>query len=155
MYEFVDQHVGRLGNGSRFILWAMRAWANSARRGLCPSATIGGPFVNMGAAAAFTHFHAAMDRLHRAPGTPIRFAPLACRHIAEGEAVMLALWADLVVGDIDRGLAVLRHMLPAASADLMIESMAGATDHLRHARLAPIGLSGPVTVISNDTNGDE
>ncbi|WP_156679749.1 hypothetical protein [Sphingomonas profundi] len=148
MYEFLDQPVERLGNGSRFILWAMRAWVNAARRGRCGRQAVAGSFVNMGAAAALPDFHATMARLRVAPGHPIAFAPLACRRMAEGEALMLSLWRGAARGDHEQVRAVLRLIVPAASADLLVESFAATADHLRQAELAPRGLADPV-----DTRG--
>jgi hypothetical protein len=139
MYQFVDQPVEHLGNGSRFVLWAMRGWTNALRRERCPRATIGGAFVNMDAGPALPDFHALMVCLHRA-GPVLRMAPLACKRIGEGEAVLLALWQDVAAGRHGNALAALRLILPAASADLIGESLAGAVDHLRQSGLEPAGL---------------
>lgn len=152
MYACVDRPVDQLGNGSRFVLWAMRAWANASRRSLCPRGAIGGAFVNMGAAAALPDFHQAMSALRAAPGVPLRFAPLACRTIVEDEAIMLSLWAMLVAGQHEAARATLRLMVPAATADLLTEALSAATDHLCRARLAPAGLMHLMN--SNGMGGD-
>lgn len=153
MYAFIDRPVTRLGAGSRFILWAMRASANAERRDRCPRRAIGGSFVNMGAGAALVDFDEAMAVLRRAPGQPLAFGAVGCRCIAEGEALMLALWAMLAAGKDDLALATLRLMIPAAAADRVIESLAAATDHLRSADLLPAGLADTLT--QSETGGDE
>lgn len=140
MYQFVDQPVERLGNGSRFVLWAMRAWSNATRRHQCPRARVADAFVNMGVGAALPDFHTAMVRLR--PAVPaLHVAPLACMHIDEGEAVLLSLWQEVAAGTHEKALETLRLILPAANADLIGESLAGAVDHLRHAGLEPVGLA--------------
>ena len=141
MYEFVDRPVARLCRGSRFALWAMRLWTNAARRDLCPRGAVAELFAKAGAAAALADFDEAMAVLRRAPGVPIAFAPLGDRRIAEGEAVLLALWAMLGQGKDDLALATLRLMIPAAAAHRLIESLAAASDHLRQAQLSPDGLA--------------
>lgn len=140
MYQFVDQPVERLDDGSRFVLWAMRAWTNALRRECCPRATIGGAFVNMGVSAALSDFHASMTRLRRAEPM-LAVSPLACKRIGEGEAVLLALWQDVTAGTHENALAALRLIVPAADADLIGQSIAGAVDHLRESGLAPKGLT--------------
>lgn len=140
MYQFVDQPVRRLDNGSRFVLWAMRAWTNAARREQCPRAIIGGAFVNMGAFAALADFHAALAGLRHAEPS-LQIAPLGFKRIGEGEAVLLAMWQDIAAGAHDRALATLSLIVPAARADLIGESLSGAVDHLRQAGLEPLGLA--------------
>ncbi len=142
MYRYLDQPIDMLGNGSRFVLWAMRSWARAAAGSRCPRMAVGGSFVSVGAAAALPDFHAAMASLARSAPKKMLLAPVSARRISGREAILLALWEDEVAKRHDNARAVLRLMVPAAAADRIDEALSAAADHLGHAGLAPDGYTG-------------
>lgn len=99
MYDLVDRPVSILPEGSRFLLWAMRAWVTVQGRGDCPPAKLGAAFLKMSAIEALPHFHIAMSTLNCAGREAIHFH---CPHrgeISDDEAVLLRLWSDMADGD--------------------------------------------------------
>ena len=99
MYDYVDRPICRLRAGDRLLVWAMRRWVHAVHEGQCPPSVIGPAFARWQMLGALPHFHLAMILLNRQARGPIRFAPLACRHVAEDEAVLLALVDAFIVGD--------------------------------------------------------
>jgi hypothetical protein len=111
MYTFVDQPVECLCNGSRFLLWAMRGWAQAVERGICPPMALTRGFSGLGAMTMLPDFHIAMALLNREGREKIAVAPMNCPHIVEDEAILIGIWRDLSLGDIDRVRATLRLMV--------------------------------------------
>lgn len=102
MYAFVDQPVERLTNGGRFLLWAMRGWAQATAAKQCPPVALCRGFASVKALPALGAFHTAMALLNRDAAAQIKLAPMGCAAVAEDEAVLLGLWHDLALGRVDR-----------------------------------------------------
>lgn len=102
MYAFVDRPVESLCNSGRFLLWAMRGWADAARRGRCPRRALERGFLCVQAGEMLSDFHVAMTLIAGDALAPITLAPMRCARIGEGEAILLGLWRDLADGAADR-----------------------------------------------------
>lgn len=102
MYEIVDRPVETLCNAGRFLLWAMRGWAQAVERGTCPPIALGRGFASVHALAMLPDFHVAMALLNQHGRSRIALAPMACCSILEDEAILLGLWRDLALGKFDR-----------------------------------------------------
>lgn len=107
VYAFVDQPVERLTNGGRFLLWAMRGWAQATAAKQCPPVALFRGFSSVSALSALGTFHTAMALLNRHAAAQIKLAPMGCAAVAEDEAVLLGLWHDLALGRVDRTRATL------------------------------------------------
>lgn len=99
MYALIDRHPGTLDNAARFVLWAMRGWAQSAAGGICAPKALHRGFTGLGLGAALPDFHIAMALLHRSALHPPRMAPMGCTRIHEDEAVLLSLWQAIAAQD--------------------------------------------------------
>ena len=66
MYIYLDQPVGRLENGERFLLWAMRGWSHAIEKNLCPPMALCRGFTAINAIAALPDFHARVVDHHKA-----------------------------------------------------------------------------------------
>jgi hypothetical protein len=107
MYDLIDRPVKALGNGGRFVLWAMRGWTQAVHRGICPSLALRNGFAGVRAQRLLPDFHVTMALLNRHGRAPIEFAPLSCERIIDHEAVLLVLWRDLAHARSDRARATL------------------------------------------------
>lgn len=107
MYAFVDQPLERLTNGGRFLLWAMRGWAQASAAKQCPPVALCRGFASVKALPALGTFHTAMALLNRDAAAQIKLAPMGCAAVAEDEAVLLGLWHDLALGRSERMRATL------------------------------------------------
>lgn len=101
MYRYVDQPVESLCNAGRFLLWAMRGWAHAVARATCPPVALHRGFSGMGVLTVLPDFHIAMALLNRDGLEPMALAPMGFPLIAEHEAVLLDIWRDLALGDLD------------------------------------------------------
>jgi hypothetical protein len=90
MYDYIDRPIESLDRGGRFLVWAMRSWVISLGQRQCPAAAIGPAFARWGIIGALPRFHIAMSLLNRHGLMTFGFAPLACRCVAEDEALLLA-----------------------------------------------------------------
>ena len=95
MYDFMDKPVMQLGKGGRFIIWSMRSWVQAVNAKVCPSSAIGPAFMKSNVIEALPHFNMAMMLLNHHSIEPLRFAPLGCARIREGEALMLQIFRAL------------------------------------------------------------
>ncbi|MFZ5700752.1 MAG: hypothetical protein ACOY4P_05295 [Pseudomonadota bacterium] len=139
MYAFVDRPVECLCNGGRFLLWAMRGWAQAVERGTCPTMALARGFTGLGAMAMLPDFHIAMALLNRDGRDKIAVAPMKCLHIVEDEAILIGIWRDLSLGDIDRARATLKLMVSDDAVMPISRTMITATAKLL---LAGFDLSG-------------
>ncbi|MFC4254265.1 hypothetical protein GRI97_02430 [Altererythrobacter xixiisoli] len=117
MYKFVDRPVNRLTMSGRFLLWATRAWSAAIASGICPPQALLSGFSSVGAVQGLRDFHIGMALLNRDASREIAVAPLNCPRIAEDEAVLLQLWHNLALGDVDAmratlGLIAPDHLVP-------------------------------------------
>lgn len=65
MYAFLDRSIDELGDGSRFVLWAMRGWIYMLAQRKCPPALLAPAFARMGVLPALPDFHKSMILLNR------------------------------------------------------------------------------------------
>ncbi len=139
MYDFVDRPVGRLCGGSRFVLWAMRAWTDALEHESCPPGSLATPFLRNGAIDALPSFHRVMLAVNRGARDTVMLGPVGCARIGESEAILLAAWArvDSAPAQVR---ATLRMMLEDEAAEAMFEALVTARGRLADAGLSPRGL---------------
>lgn len=141
MYSFVDQPTNRLSAGSHFLLWAMRGWVLSASQNRCPTVTLAASFSRMGGLEILNDFHEFMIGCLALAKCRLAFGEPEEPHIMESEAIMLALWSDVVADRIDRARALLALMILETRVDEVIAHMVRTAAHLSTVGLAPAGLS--------------
>jgi len=138
MYDLVDRPVSILPEGSRFLLWAMRAWLTVFGQGECPPARLAPPFLKMSAIEALPHFHIAMGTLNCAGREAIHFH---CPHrgeISDCEAVLLRLWSDMADGDECAAIAVIEMLVRDDAAPHLFSALRAALPGLKAAGLTPV-----------------
>lgn len=122
MYAFVDRPVENLCNSSRFLLWAMRGWADAVARRRCPPQALRRGFEGVGASSALADFHGAMMAIGAGAIEDITLATMACRHIGEAEAILITLWHDMARDRVEQVQATLAllvdadHVVPVSTA---------------------------------------
>jgi hypothetical protein len=104
--------VGFLANDARFLLWAMRAWADSIAKRQCAPQTLLPGFTAMRSQSALVPFHMVSALLNQHAREQLGIAPVACQTIAESEAVLLSVW---------QALALARFELADATISLLVE----------------------------------
>lgn len=128
MYIYLDQPVGRLANGERFLLWAMRGWSHAMEKGMCPPMALCRGFTSVNALSALPDFHLALALLNRDALAQLRVGPMEYAHILEDEAILLGLWRDIALGDFDHMRETLRFLVDddvlGATANAMTATMA-------------------------------
>lgn len=137
MYDLVDRPISALSEGSRFLLWAMRAWVSSRDCNACPPAQLAPAFLRMGAIEALPHFHIAMSALN----ADARLLSFHCIHgpvISESEAVLLRLWSDMAAAEEKRAIKVLDLLLKNDAVTGMFSAMRAALPGLHIAGLTPL-----------------
>lgn len=130
MYAYVDHPVGSVCNSGRFLLWAMRSWANAIEHRICPLAALSGGFAGLGALHVLPHFHIALALINRNGHEPISLAPISCPHIVEHEAVLLALWRELSISAFDNVTATLALLVAEAAVSPISRAMTMVTAKL-------------------------
>lgn len=123
MYAFVDRPVATLNNAGRFTLWAMRGWAHAVEQGSCPPLALSGAFGRLGVLPALPDFHIAMALINRGGKNPLSVAPLNCPHIVEHEAVLMTLWRDISLGQLDHMKATLALIVEETSVSPVSRAM--------------------------------
>lgn len=127
MYDFIDQHVTALDNDGRFLLWAMRGWAQSCAQGACPAQSLQRAFAGYNAMAVFPDFHVTMTLLGQKARSRLLLGPMGCCRIGENEALLLALWRDVGIGRRENVRATLSHIVPADTVAAVAQAMARAS----------------------------
>ena len=140
MYELIDRPVETLSEGSRFLLWAARAWTDSLGRGHCPPGALAGVFLRAGAIDALPDFHRLLTAFNREGRIVLSLAPVRCGRISEDEAILLALWADAEREPL-RARATLELLVEDDAVPAAFEALLVAVQRLHAAGLAPIGLA--------------
>lgn len=138
MYDLVDRPVSILPEGSRFLLWAMRAWVTVQGRGDCPPAQLAPAFLKISAIEALPHFHIAMCTLNQAGREAIHFH---CQHrgqIGDSEAVLLHLWSDMAKGHEGAAIAVMEMLVRDNAATHLFSAVRAAVPGFKAAGLSPI-----------------
>lgn len=141
MYGFVDQPINRLSHGSRFILWAMRAWIHAMGRKNCPPGVLAPAFAKMQVLPALPDLQIVMVFLNRDALEKRTFSPIECPHIAEDEAVMLALWRDIALGDVANAGITLAMLVEEQAIAPILQAMEALAAKLAEAHLSPAGLA--------------
>lgn len=126
MYHFIDRPVESLGNGGRFLLWAMRSWVRASAQSVCPPAALHRSFVHMNALAALPDFHVALALLNADAREMLALSPVGCPRIAEDEALLLALWRDAALDRAEPMLALLVEADTTRSVAKALGAAAGA-----------------------------
>lgn len=139
MYCFVDQPVQRLAGGSHFVLWAMRGWTLSATQHRCPTVTLAGSFARLNALEVLNDFHEFMRDFHLFGRYDIVLHKLDHPQIGEGEALLLALWSDVVAKRLERVKAVLALVTDKTSSGEIVMHMDRVAKHLSAIGLPPAG----------------
>lgn len=127
MYDFLDRSVCELDSDGRFLLWAMRGWAQSAAKGNCPAQALGRAFAGFNAAAVLPDFHITMALLGRRARERLVLAPMCCHRIGEHEALLLALWRDVGIARRENVRATLAHIVPEDTVAAVAQAMARAS----------------------------
>jgi hypothetical protein len=149
LYSFVDQPADRLVTGSHFILWAMRGWVVSARQNRCPLVTLAPAFSRVNVLEVLRDFHELMLDFHRGSCRCGAFDTLHAPRVTETEAVMLALWSDVVAGRQERANAVLALMVPKSPAGRLHRRMDRVAARMAAMSIAPAGLAALDQAASN------
>ena len=137
MYDFIDRPVTRLGKGGRFTIWAMRSWVQAVNAKTCPSAAIGPAFMKSGVIEALPHFNMAMMLLNHHAIEPLRFAPLGCARIREGEALMLHMFKGLGDASPERTGETLKLMIEEIAFTSLFTALTAVAFRLAEAGLLP------------------
>lgn len=123
MYAYIDQPVERLCMGGRFLLWAMRGWSQAISSSRCPQIALSRGFAGLGVLAALPDFHIAMAMFNRDSLERISVAPMPCARIVEDEAILMGMWRDLALGDIDHMRTTLGMMVEEEAVDPVARGM--------------------------------
>jgi len=94
MYRYLDRPFSALDDNGRLIAWAMRRWVWAVQEKRCPVSAVGPAFYRPSLMPALAPFHRFMSVLCRHARQTLSFGPTCCRHVAEGEAILLVLLAD-------------------------------------------------------------
>lgn len=138
MYDLIDRPISVLAEGSRFLLWGMRAWVSARQRNACPPATLAAAFLKMGAIEALPHFHMTMSALNSDARQLLNFHCIHRREISESEAVLLQLWSDMAAGKEERAIKVMELLLEAHAVTNMFSAVRAALPGLKMGGLAPL-----------------
>ena len=145
MYDLIDRPISVLPEGSRFLLWAMRAWVSARERNTCPPARLAQAFLKMGAIEALPHFHIAMSALSSDARHVLSFHCMHRLEISESEAVLLQLWNDMAAAAEERAIKVMELRLEADAVTNLLSAMRAALPGLKAGGLAPlIGNAHPI-----------
>lgn len=107
MYQFVDRPLDDIDDGSRFLVWSMRAWVTSMSQRNCPAHMLAPAFARWRMIGGLQAFHRTMLLFNRDALETLGFAPLACSRVSEHEALILGL----VVSMRDQGPRAARETL--------------------------------------------
>ena len=95
MYEYLDRDITGLDIGARFLIRAIRNWRIAVENRGCPAAEVVSAFERHGVMDALPHFHLAMMILRRHGVQRLDFGDPASTMAHEGEALVIALVADM------------------------------------------------------------
>jgi len=107
MYQYVDRPLSSLDEGSRFLVWSMRAWVTAIGHKRCPAQLLAPAFAKWRMIGGLQPFHRAMVLFNRDALETFGFCAMACNHVSEHEAVIL----ELVTSLRDRGASATRQTL--------------------------------------------
>lgn len=115
MYQFVDRDLDSVDEGTRFLVWSMRAWVTSVGQRNCPAQALASAFARWRMIGGLQAFHRGMLLFNRDALETLGFAPLACSRISEHEALIISL----IVSMRDEGAKATRETL-----ELMVQEEA-------------------------------
>lgn len=138
MYDLIDRPVTLLPKGSRFLLWAMRAWITVSRKGDCPPAQLASAFLRMSTIEALPHFHIAMSALDHDGKAFLEFHCLHRDQISDSEAVLLHLWSDMAAGNESTSIAIIEMLVKEDAVLPLFSAIKAAMPGLLAADLAPL-----------------
>lgn len=95
MYQYVDRPLGTLDEGSRFLVWSMRAWVTAIGHKRCPAQMLAPAFARWRMIGGLQPFHRAMLLFNRDALETFAFCALSCPNVSEHEAVILELVGSL------------------------------------------------------------
>ena len=95
----------------------------------------------MGLLAMLPDLHLTMALLSQHQLDPIAFAHINCPRIAEDEAVLISVWRDLSLGDVDNARETLSLLVEEGSAAPIARTMTAATAKMVAAGVDLAGLS--------------
>lgn len=130
MYDFVDRHPNALANPGRFMLWAMRGWAQSMAKRSCPPVLLHRGFAGLGASQALTDFHITMVLLYRNALDAPKLGNMSCCRIHEDEAVLLSLWQAVARDDSAMVAGTLQHLVKQEAVQPVARAMAACSVQL-------------------------
>lgn len=140
MYAFLDQPIGHLDDGSRFLLWAMRSWPQLIAQRRCPPAALAPAFAGMAVLPALPDFHMTMMLFNRDGIVQMTFSALEAACVVDDEAAVLGLWRAIVVDDIGQVRATLPLLVKPEAIDPVVNAMVQVAAKLAYVGLAPKGL---------------
>lgn len=141
MYQYLDRPVSGLAEGERVMVWAMRRWLDARRDGDCPLQPVGAMFAARRLLPALAPLDAAMTLLARHARQTLVFAPLRCRRVAEGEALLLGLLGGVLRESPGRSLTTASLIVGEAHADALVETLGRLAGAFAGAGLAPVQTS--------------
>ena len=127
MYAFVDRPVSQLCDSGRFLVWAMRSWMQSTKKGCCPPRALGRGFASIDGLSALPDFHIAMALFTRDALEEITIGSLDQPHVVEDESVLLGMWRDISLGDVDNARKTLKLVVEEDSVAPVCRAMTAAT----------------------------
>jgi len=130
MYRFIDQSPDRLTGGAHFLWWAMRGWAICMRRNRCPAASLAISFCRMDMREVLADFNELMLTLHHRGQRLLKLDDRDEATINEVEAVMLAVWADVAEGELERARAALGLMVLETKVDEIMARLGRVAAHM-------------------------
>lgn len=119
MYQYVDRPLTTLDEGSRFLVWSMRAWVTAIGRKRCPARMLAPAFAKWRMIGGLQAFHRTMLLFNRDALETFAFCSLSCPHVSEHEAVIL----ELVTSLRDRGPMATRETLDLLLAEESVGDM--------------------------------
>ena len=150
MYDLIDRPVTLLPKGSRFLLWAMRAWVTVSRKGDCPPARLASAFLRMSAIEALPHFHIAMSALNVDGKAFLEFHCLHRDQISDGEAVLLHLWSDMAARNESASITIIEMLVKEEAVLPLFSAIKAAVPGFQTAGLTPT-----VRVLPHSIAGDQ
>jgi hypothetical protein len=139
MYQFLDQPIARLSPGSRFVLRAMRIWVLAVHMRVCPPRSLSSEMANLGALEITGDLHRLMLALHCHGLRSMPFATPDAARVSEAEALMLALWSEVVADCPQAARTTLGLLVGEPAIEPMMAAMTRVAAHLSTLGLAPIG----------------
>lgn len=129
MYQFVDRDLDNIDAGSRFLVWSMRAWVTSMTQRTCPAHALAPAFARWRMIGGLQAFHRTMLMFNRDALETFGFAPIACGHVSEHEALILSLVVTLRGGNSTRARDTLELMVQEEAVGDLLDTLStlGAT----------------------------